>query len=279
MFNSTLIEYESNIALWTGECYCLAVTKTKSKAKEPKILYEDDQMLAINKPAGLVVHYNGKTKEPSVTDWVLKKYPELKEVGEPITLATGEIIYRPGIVHRLDRETSGVLLIAKTALAFNFLKEEFKERRVHKTYNAFVYGSINEFEGKITKPIGRSKKDFRQWAVGREARGEMRDAETEYQVLEKGTVDREQFSYIEVRPKTGRTHQIRVHFKSIHYPVVGDSLYAPKRADALGFKRLALHARAIELETPMREHIIIEAPLPADFKKALKTLKEAKVAN
>jgi 23S rRNA pseudouridine1911/1915/1917 synthase len=250
-----------------------------AKKLEPTILYEDDQMLAINKPAGLVVHYNGKTEEPSVVDWILKKYPELKEVGEPITLSTGEIIYRPGIVHRLDRETSGVLLIAKTSSAFEFLKEEFKERRVRKTYNAFVYGVFNEYEAKITKPIGRSKNDFRQWAVGREARGEMRDAETEYTVLEKGKVEGDGFSYVEVKPKTGRTHQIRVHFKSIHYPVVADRLYAPNRKTALGFKRLALHAHTIELDTPGREHITIEAPLPADFKKALKTLKAAEVAN
>jgi 23S rRNA pseudouridine1911/1915/1917 synthase len=241
------------------------------------ILFEDDHTLAINKPAGLVVHYDGKTKEPTLVDWLLEKYPEMKNVGEPTTLATGEIIYRPGIVHRIDRETSGVLLVAKTERAFEFYKEQFQNRETRKTYHAFVYGMISEDEGIIAKPMGRGKKDFRQWAVGREARGEMRDAVTNYSVLMRGKIDGEVYCFIEAKPKTGRTHQIRVHFKSIHHPVVCDKLYAPKREPALGFKRTALHASMLEVELMSRERLIIEAPFPPDFKKAKKALEVAKI--
>ena len=234
-------------------------------------------MLAIAKPAGLVVHYDGKTKEPSVVDWIIKKYPDMKEVGEPTTLSTGEVIYRPGIVHRIDRDTSGVLLIAKNQKTFEFLKAQFHDREIHKTYHAFVYGEIAEFEGVISKPIGRGRRDFRQFAVGREARGEMREAVTNYTVLLKGKIDREGYSFVEVKPKTGRTHQIRVHFKSIHNPIVCDKLYAPKRPPALGFERLALHSTRLEIMKPDREILIIEAPFPRDFKTAKKLLEVAAV--
>ncbi len=238
------------------------------------IIYEDEDLLAINKPAGLVVHYDGKTDEPSVVTWLLSKYPDMKNVGEPVTLSTGEVIDRPGIVHRIDRETSGVLLIAKNARSFLFFKQQFQDRNVRKTYLAFVYGEMKESEAIITKPIGRSKKDFRQFAVGREARGVLREAVTHYTVLDRGQVEGEGYSFVEVAPRTGRTHQIRVHFKSIHYPVVADKLYAPNRLrPALGFDRLALHASRIEVTSLTGQTLIIEAPLPADFKKAKKLLK------
>lgn len=237
------------------------------------IIYEDDDVLGINKPAGLVVHYDGKTEEQSVVSWLLSKYPDMKGTGEPVTLSTGEIIERPGIVHRIDRETSGVLLIAKTQSAFLFFKQQFQDRVVRKTYLAFVYGEMKEDEAIITKPIGRSKKDFRQFAVGREARGELREAVTHYTVRLRGQVDREGYSMVEVAPRTGRTHQIRVHFKAIHYPVVADKLYAPNRLrPALGFERLALHASKLEVTLQTGKTLIIEAPLPADFKAAKKLL-------
>lgn len=242
--------------------------------REPTIISEDDQFVAVNKPAGLVVHYDGKTKEPSLADWILKKYPNIKNVGEPTTLSNGEVIYRPGIVHRIDRETSGVLLIAKTQKMFEFLKNQFKNHEVHKTYHAFVYGNLKEDEGVISKPIGRGKKDFRQWTVGRGARGEMREAVTNFTVLARGTENNEIFSFLELWPKTGRTHQIRVHLKSIHHPVVCDRLYAPKTAPALGFKRTALHASKIEFRNLKREIVTVLAPFPADFKKAKKILEK-----
>ncbi len=240
-----------------------------------QILYEDKDMVAVNKPAGLVVHADGRTKESNLTDWILEKYPNLKEVGEPLRLRSGqaneEIIYRPGIVHRLDRDTSGVLVIAKNQKAFENLKQQFQERTTRKTYRAFVYGEIKESEGVVDRPIARSRKDFRLWSAQRGARGEAREAVTAYQVLAR-TKD---FSYINVEPKTGRTHQIRVHMKAINHPVVCDPLYAPKREPALGFARLALHALSIEIASVKGKKILIEALLPADFLKAEKLMKVA----
>jgi len=227
----------------------------------PIILYEDNDILAINKPAGMVVHFDGKTNERNLTDWVLENYPEAKEVGEPSRDIKGNIILRPGIVHRLDKDTSGVMLVAKTQKAFEFLKQQFQEHTINKIYHAFVLGEVKNDSDVIDRPIGRSNKDFRMWSAQRGARGELRDAITEYTVL-KRTKD---WSFVEARPKTGRTHQIRVHFKAIHHPIVADPLYAPKGSEILGFKRLALHAYSIEfalLDGTMKQ---VTAPYPEDF--------------
>lgn len=233
------------------------------------ILYEDERMLAVDKPAGLVVHADGRTKEPTLVDWILGKYPEAKEVGEPLALASGEVIYRPGIAHRLDRDTSGVLLIAKDHEAFLHLKSQFQNRETKKTYNAFVWGVITEDDGTIDRPIGKSRKDFRLWSAQRGAKGELRDAVTDYKVLDRS----KEFTYLEVSPKTGRTHQIRVHMKAVNHPVVCDKLYAPKRPPALGFERLALHARSIEFTAPNGKKMKVEAPLPGDFTQAIAQFK------
>src|SRR3989338_9542620 len=230
-----------------------------------KIIYEDKNILAVNKPAGLVVHSDGKTKEKTLADWILKNYPEIEDVGEPIVLNTGEIIKRPGIVHRLDRETSGILLVAKNQKTFLFLKEQFQGRDIQKSYRAFVYGEMKDDKGVIDRPIGRSKKDFRQWSAQRGARGAMREAVTHYRIMARGGG----FSFVEVIPKTGRTHQIRVHFKAVNHPIVSDSLYAPKKEKALGFERLALHAQSIEFNLMNGKKIKVVAPYQEDFEKAL----------
>jgi 23S rRNA pseudouridine1911/1915/1917 synthase len=180
---------------------------------------------AINKPAGLVVHPDGKTAEPSVSEWFVKKYPESKNVGEPIELKSGEKIERSGVVHRIDRETSGVLLLAKTEEGFNNLKEQFKNREIEKVYHAFLYGKLKGDHGTINLPLARSTSDFRKWSAERGARGEKREAVTYFQVLKRG----DGWTFVEAKPKTGRTHQLRVHFKALHTPVVSDSLYARAR--------------------------------------------------
>jgi len=233
--------------------------------KEVEILFENKNILAINKPSGLVVHSDGRTKEESVSSWLQEKYPEIKNVGEPWTSPNGEVIYRPGIVHRLDRDTSGVLVIAKNQESFLNLKEQFQNREIKKTYNAFVYGEMKEVEGIIDRPIGRSKSDFRKWSAQRGARGEMREAVTEYKVLSTS----KDVSYVELYPKTGRTHQIRVHLKAINHPVLCDSLYAENKPSMLGLERLALHARKIEISDINEDILTIEAPLPKDFISAL----------
>ncbi|MBX4198315.1 RluA family pseudouridine synthase [Candidatus Parcubacteria bacterium] len=236
----------------------------------PEILYEDKNCLVINKPAGLVVHADGRTKEKTLVDWLLEKYPDIKEIGEPWVTPQGEIIHRPGIVHRLDRDTSGVLVIAKNQKSFEHLKKQFQNRETEKIYNAFVYGEVKEEDGIINRAIGKSNKDFRMWSAQRGARGELRDAITEFKVLERG----KGFSFLELKPKTGRTHQIRVHLKAINFPVVNDSLYAPKREAALGFHRLALHARSLAFTGLDGKKIKVEAPLPEDFEQALIELRK-----
>jgi 23S rRNA pseudouridine1911/1915/1917 synthase len=232
------------------------------------VLYEDENMLVINKPAGLIVHPDGRRKEESVADWMIKNYPETRNIGEPITTATGEVILRPGIVHRLDRDTSGALLLAKNQETFEFLKNQFKERDIAKEYHAFVYGNIKKDEGIIDRPIARSRSDFRLWSAQRGSRGELREAITEYKVLMRG----KDATFVEAKPRTGRTHQIRVHFKAINHPVVCDNLYAPKQKAILGFERTALHAYAIEFKKLDGTSEKVIAPHPKDFENAIKEL-------
>jgi 23S rRNA pseudouridine1911/1915/1917 synthase len=260
-----------------------------SMKSEPAIIFENANLLAINKPAGLVVHGDGKTEEPTLCDWLLEKWPEIRGVGEPLVLTNVPkgVIDRPGIVHRLDRDTSGVMIVAKTQESFLFLKKQFQEREIAKTYRAVVWGLVkgdtagsndSGDRGIIDRPIGRSKTDFRRWSAERFARGELRPAVTEYKVLQRiehaepsagETKDQKKiphnFTYIEAYPKTGRTHQIRVHFKAISHPIVCDTLYAPNHPAVLGFGRTALHAYRIkvtDLDGTERE---FEAPLAADF--------------
>ena len=222
----------------------------------PEILYEDDDVLAVNKPAGLVVHSDGRTKEPTLVDWLVAKYPDIAEVGERV---------RAGIVHRLDRETSGALVVAKNQKAFEYLKKQFQDRKVEKIYHAFVYGRMKNDEGVIDSPISRSKRGGALWSATRGMKWKEREAITEYKVLRRDG----DFSLVELRPLTGRTHQLRVHLKAINYPVVCDKLYATNRECALGFSRLALHARSIDLVLPSGKEIKIEAPYPKDFEQAI----------
>ncbi|MBI2475916.1 MAG: RluA family pseudouridine synthase [Candidatus Taylorbacteria bacterium] len=283
------------------------------------VLYEDKDVLVVNKPAGLVVHADGRTKEPTLVDWLLNHYPEIQGVGDSffvkgkLSKVNGpeRILERSGVVHRLDRETSGALVIAKNQKTFLFLKKQFQNRAIEKIYRAFVYGEVNPSAGGgtgvIDRPIARSKNDFRKWTAMRGRRGAERQAITEYKVLARipapprparrggrGGAD-EGFSLLEVMPKTGRTHQIRAHLKAINHPVVCDKLYAPRKnclpaaparaeraggqgtaqAGALGFKRLALHALSIALTLPSGKPLKVEAPYPKDFERALKIINQA----
>ncbi|HEY4508718.1 MAG TPA: RluA family pseudouridine synthase [Candidatus Paceibacterota bacterium] len=249
------------------------------------ILYEDKDIMAINKPSGLVVHGDGRTKEPTLTDWILKKYPKIKNVGESGRDSSDGEIDRSGIVHRLDRETSGVMLVAKNQKSFENLKKQFQEHKIKKIYHCFVFGEMKAkpsdrkavqdgrptqtesgFRGTIDRPIGRSAKDFRLKSAQRGAKGEMREAVTDYKVLSRG----KGYSFVEVMPKTGRTHQIRVHFKAINYPLVADSLYAPNRENSLGFQRTALHSYQITFADLKGKSHTLTAPYPEDFEKGLK---------
>ena len=149
----------------------------------PTILFEDEFLLAINKPAGLVVHSDGRTSEPTLVEWVAEHYPALEGIGGLHTLDSERYVSRWGIVHRLDRETSGVILIAKEAQTFLDLQRQFVERKTEKVYHAITWGIFEQKEGTIDAPIGRSRGDFREWTVGANARGTLRSAITDYQVL------------------------------------------------------------------------------------------------
>lgn len=228
------------------------------------IIYEDEYVIVINKPSGLVVHGDGRTNEPALADWVLERYPDTENVGEPLRI-NGKEFARPGIVHRLDRETSGVVVIAKNQQTFLHLKKQFQERKIAKTYRAFVRGVFKEKKGVIDRPIGRSAKDFRLLSAEHGAKGVVREAATSYRVL----AAHSEFSFLDVRPQTGRTHQIRVHLKAIGHPVICDKLYAPKRPCSLGFSRLALHAFSLTFTLPNECSLTAEAPLPDDFEHAV----------
>ncbi|OGI74598.1 hypothetical protein A2737_01560 [Candidatus Nomurabacteria bacterium RIFCSPHIGHO2_01_FULL_41_71] len=233
-----------------------------------KILYEDANILAIDKPSGILVNKIEKEKEKSVFDYFLKKYPKLE------------------LAHRLDKETSGVMILAKNQKAHEFLKKQFKDRQIKKIYNAIVSGYVKNDHGIINKSIGRSPRDFRRRLAGRGARGEMREAITEYKVLKRFKASCVQnfsrftlkgsdtdknfehtapFTFLEVRPKTGRTHQIRVHMKYLNHPVVCDSLYNPNGLCPKNISRLALHAKSIEFRNLSGKIIKVESPLPKEF--------------
>ena len=208
------------------------------------ILYEDADVVAVAKPAGLITHSDGRTQEETAEDWFKERYPE-----------------GAGYVHRLDRDTSGVLVFAKNTAAYEFLHKAFHDREVKKTYLAFVYGVPKEKKGSIDFDIGRSRKDFRLRSAQPKAKGRLREALTRYEVI--GEIDG--FALLKMMPETGRTHQIRVHLKAIHHPIVGDALYAPNHPVALGLKRLGLHAFQLDLPLPSGTHALITAPLPSDL--------------
>lgn len=236
------------------------------KFPEIVVLYEDGNLLAVDKLAGLVVHADGRTKESTLTDWVLEKYPDLKDVGGMHTLDSGRYAPRAGILHRLDRETSGVILVAKNDETFYFLQRQFLDHSIEKTYNAFVEGVFDTTEGTIDLPVGRSRSDFRQWTTGENTRGTLRKAYTIYRIVS----NNRKYSFLELKPKTGRTHQLRVHLKAIGHPIICDKRYGS--ACALGFERLALHARMLAFTLPNGKRTMVEALFPKDFEIALEKL-------
>lgn len=232
---------------------------------EIPILYEDDDLVVINKPAGIQTHPDTHVTEGTVSDWFIERYPSAKGVGEPLTLPNGTIVEKPGIVHRLDRDTSGAMVLVKTPEMHAFLKEAFKERTTHKKYLAFVYGVFKEEKkGVIDFAIGRSRKDFRLRSAQPKAKGQMREAITQWEVV----AESDTHTLVSTEPLTGRTHQIRVHLKAIHHPIVCDPLYAPKHPCDLGFSRLGLHSYVLDIPRENGERLVVTAPLPEDFAKA-----------
>jgi 23S rRNA pseudouridine1911/1915/1917 synthase len=219
------------------------------------VLYEDENIVAINKPAGMVVHPAYGHTSGTLVNAALARWPQIEAFSEP---------ERAGIVHRLDKDTSGVILVAKTAAALESLRAQFKARAVEKRYLALVEGMPDTPDGLIDAPIGRDPSQRKRMAVVRDGR----EAVTEYHVRETYA----DFSLVEVLPQTGRTHQIRVHLAFIGHPVVGDTVYG-RRRQSTKLKRHFLHAASLTFARPdTGEPITVEAPLPAALQNILDKL-------
>jgi 23S rRNA pseudouridine1911/1915/1917 synthase len=225
------------------------------------ILYEDPDVVVVDKPAGMVVHAGAGHERGTLVNALLHHFGTLSSL-------SGDDL-RPGIVHRLDRETSGVLLVARTDEAHRALAAQFHDRVVEKIYLALVHGRMKQEQGRMTTPIARDP-IRRTRMTSRLATG--RNALTEYRVME----DLGRFSFLEVRIGTGRTHQIRVHLSSIGHPVLGDRLYgAPASIPGLpASERFFLHAHRLRFKSPSSgEWITAESPLPKEFSELLVLLR------
>lgn len=225
------------------------------------VIYDDQDLLVINKPAGISVHKT-HPQDPHTTlaDILVGNHPYLQGVGEnPL---------RPGIVHRLDKETSGLMVIAKNQNAFTYMKNQFQERKVKKYYLALVWGHPKQPSGTIDIPLGKIGTKQTTQLHGKKTLTE-RDALTRYETVRKF----KDFTLLGAMPETGRTHQIRVHLKSLGTPVVGDKIYDSKRTGLPdGLNRLFLHAHRLEFTAPDGKRLAFEADLPEDLQKVLSAL-------
>jgi len=222
------------------------------------VIYEDEDLLVVDKPAGMVVHPAHGHQDGTLVNALLARYPDL-----PVDEDN-----RPGIVHRLDKDTSGLIIAAKNEDARRNLQHQFKEGGVDKLYLALVEGKVEPRRGMIDAPLGRDAKHRKRMAVVRR-RG--REAVTEYQVLEY----LEEYTLLEVRPRTGRTHQLRVHLAFIGHPVVGDRVYG-YRKQRLGLKRQFLHAQRLGFHLPSSgEYVALTSELSPDLREVLDRLRES----
>lgn len=224
------------------------------------VRHEDADVVVVAKPAGVVVHPGAGHGHGTLVNGLLARYPEIAEVGDP---------YRPGIVHRLDRDTSGLLVVARSARAYESLVGQLARRSVERRYVALVWGHLAAARGLVDAPIGRSQARRTRMAV----RDEGRDARTEYEVRE--VYDAPACSLLECRLRTGRTHQIRVHLAAIGHPVVGDATYGGTR-DPIACPRPFLHAAVLAFDHPATgARLRFEEPLPADLRAVLDSLRRS----
>jgi 23S rRNA pseudouridine1911/1915/1917 synthase len=266
LIHTGLVELESRPARKAGE-EVAAETHIRVEARREElrarpedlplaIVYEDEDLLVVNKPAGMVVHVGAGVKSGTLVNALLHHIATLSTAG-------GEL--RPGIVHRLDKMTSGLVIVAKNDATHGWLAEQFKSRAVHKTYTALVHGQVRADRGEITKPVGRDPVRRSRMKVGGLA---AREALTRYRVLRRLA----HFTLLEAEPATGRTHQIRVHLASAGHPVVGDTTYgAPGRLrlggrEAPTLARTFLHASRLEFRHPRDGRALeFSAPLPGEL--------------
>lgn len=222
-----------------------------------EIIYQDEHLIVINKPPGVSAHWGKTVSGVTVVDILLPLFPEIALVGD-------DPVNRPGIVHRLDRDTSGVMVVARNQPTFEALKELFKNRKTEKTYWAIVCGMLREKQGTISAPIGRLVAQPMKRGVeqGRSRIRSSRDAVTNYRVLKHSEI----YSLVELKPKTGRMHQLRVHMKSIGHAIACDRLYGEKNVCCpAGATRQLLHARSLSFSFPEGRRLYFEADAPEDF--------------
>lgn len=239
--------------------------RNKSRIMEPSVVFADEYLIVIDKPAGWVVNDAQSVKEGKILQSYISQNFDF-EIAKSRE-------YRSGIVHRLDKDTSGLLLIAKTPETFAKLQAEFKSREVVKGYLALVHGEVREAKGEINAPVGRlpwNRERFGVFAAGREA-------QTAFEVIDYyQQEDGGKFTLLSLSPKTGRTHQIRVHMKYLGHPVVSDLFYAGRkqaRHDRAWCPRLFLHAAKITFRHPMSGEVVhFESRLPDDLQEALEKL-------
>jgi 23S rRNA pseudouridine1911/1915/1917 synthase len=232
--------------------------QTKAEKNIPfEIIFEHSDFLIINKPAGISVHPSEKETGGTLANGLLEKFPEIKNVGENSL--------RPGIVHRLDKETSGILIVAKNQTAFRYFKKLFQDRKIQKTYLAWAWGNLKNKTGTIKAYLGKSNQNPTKQAVSHnpEKLINPKTALTNYQVRE----ELENKSLIELKPKTGRKHQLRLHLQSIGHPILGDKKYFNKKIKVLNknFSRHLLHAQKIEFQYLDNKKYQFEAKLPQDM--------------
>lgn len=278
---------KASARLKPGDCVEVWVPAPRSSGLQPEalpldILYEDDDLIVINKAPGMMVHPAAGRSQGTLVNALLHHCPAMQGIG-------GES--RPGIVHRLDKDTSGVIVVAKTAVAFHSLAAQFKNRTAKKEYLALVWGALNAKKGMIDRPIGRHRSDRKRMSSLYFLK-RARDAVTEWKLEEEFWLpdranSRQCLSLLRLFPRTGRTHQLRVHLADLGYPLVGDRIYGRKRlrasplsprcCGAESFPRQALHAERLTIEHPRsRKTVGFYAPLPDDLRELFRSLRKAR---
>lgn len=212
----------------------------------PKIIYEDNDFIIVYKPSGLVVHPFDYSTEYTLVDFLQEYSQPVLSLENDITLQDGRVIALGGVVHKLDRDTSGIMVIAKNVEVFNELQQQFRNHTIKKTYLALVEGLVEKDYFTIDAPLGRSKKDYKQSTNPERPRGELRSAITDVEVVER----RGLMTLVRLLPKTGRTHQLRAHMVHIGHPIVGDKAYGSKEEST----RIMLHAFSLRFFLKGKEY-------------------------
>jgi len=237
---------------------------------QPSIILENPEFLVIEKPAGLLVHEKGTVKHPTLVDWLVEKYPEIAKVHDPVSLQREDFTYRPGIVHRLDRDVSGLMIVARTQDAFDHFKRLFKAKKIQKEYLALVVGRMKEDLKTAEFPIGRATSGRFVALPMNSLDGKSAKTEIEKIKFAGG------YTLVRAIPFTGRTNQIRAHLSALGYPIVGDFHYmSPKLLlkQKINPGRIFLHAAKLTFESPDGEMMSIESELPAELQAIIKKLK------